>query len=496
MVSDYLFTAALEAELNDIMAGDPAGYTLPWSGRDSGVRLKTGSVGVVWKEPRHSSDPVQPLVLVARHDDHRRLFGRFSQLRGDLSPLSTWCHLIEPDRFATLDFMTREADLGGLEAAWTGLVVAEALLLAERSISNLRIAACMATQSFGIARAKALWDPITIGEIMGQYDSVQALFRTGESRMVKLRTVLEPIWACLIGVSAAKAIPSNRELSPIIKCLRNLNDARQSKDNEEEYKFVEPLRELVPEAEVFERLPLLTPEERVREFDKIVKALDQTARGDSPAYRHSLALLAGYLATVAAGGSPSLSLAEANSHRWPEITAWAYVIGSIGERVVWTSSFDGLGRLIARELMRPLRLDEPPTCDFALDEALVLFDPHLADPLVNLRIKQARIVTVALLPGVNVLVPIGDNMLREAKTSESANVASRSDISNRVGAKNDPMAVIADAIWPHLRARMEKFNDSAQAEKGFNRSYKPKKGRANQRSTEQNKLPLKEPNQK
>src|SRR5690606_30239228 len=139
---------------------------------------------------------------------------------------------------------------------------------------------------------------------------------------------------------------------------------------------------------------------RLRLFDMLVDRLDRTNERDF-ARRVGLAFLAGYLATIAAGGAPSLALTESSAQRWPEITAWAYVIGGLGERVVWSSGFDGLGRLVARELMRPLRLDEPPMCDVALDEVQVLVDPQLSDPFVHLRLKQARIVSIALLPGVN-----------------------------------------------------------------------------------------------
>ncbi len=58
--------------------------------------------------------------------------------------------------------------------------------------------------------------------------------------------------------------------------------------------------------------------------------------------------------------------------------------------------------------------DEPPTCDFAFDEAAVLVDTKLADPLVRLKVKQARLLTVELFPGVNVSIPIGEANVQSA----------------------------------------------------------------------------------
>lgn len=496
MVSDYLFAAASEAELNDLVAGGLAGNPSPWPGRRTVTKLTAGSVGVVWKQPRTPLDPIHPLVLVVRNEDQKRLFGRFAQLRGDLSPLSAWCHIIEPNRFEILDSLTRETDLGGLEAAWAGLVIAESVLLAERSIPKIRIAACLATQSYAIARAKALWEPISISEIMGQYDAAQGLFRAGQSRTVRLRTTLEPIWNCLGEVTTRSVVLSHHEFRPIIECLRALQDARAENDPNEARRFAKPLKGIVGAAEIFERLPDLTPEQRVREFDNIVNAIDGVPHDEVLAHRHSLALLAGYLATVAAGGAPSLSLAEAFSNRWPEITAWAYVVGGVGERVVWTSSFDGLGRLVARELMRPLRLDEPPTCDFALDEARVLFDPQLTDPLVHLRIKQSRIVTSCLVPGVNISILMEGQLFQEARSSERVNERVNFPVGNRRRSIKDPMSLVAEVIWPYLIPYLDEHIASSSATGGSLSSRKPKRQQTNKRNTSQRKLPLKTPGQR
>jgi hypothetical protein len=197
-------------------------------------------------------------------------------------------------------------------------------------------------------------------------------------------------------------------------------------------------------------------------------------------------LLAGYLATVAAGGTPTLSLAENNASQWPEITGWAYVVGGIGERIVWTSGFDGLGRLVSRELMRPFRIDEPPTCDFALDEAYVVVDPKLSDPLVHLRIKQARVATVALLPGVNILVPLNDATRQDARPQrpQQTQVVRQME---PLRSSRDPIAVFADAIWPHLRSRVEQCIRLAQDDD----QYSPYERSQNKRRGSPSQMPLK-----
>ena len=493
MQSEYLYVAATEPELNDLLAGREAGNPSHWAGRSAGLRLPTGSTGVLWSKPLRSNDPIQPLVLISREEDQRRLCGRFAQLRSDLSPLTAWCHLLTPQRFESLDSLTRCTDLYGLQAAWSGLIVAEALLLTEWPLAKLRISACLATQSFALARARALWFGVSTAEILRRFDDAQQLLKSedglhrGESRIGRIRAAIQPIWASLAGASETPVAPVSQELRPIVESLRRLEHARSNKDPNEARQFVAPLVETISEAKDVASVADLTPEQRLQVFDQILASLGASSIGREQFRRIALTLLAGYLATIAAGGSPSLSLATTNAARWPEITAWAYVLGSIGERVVWTSSFDGLGRLVARELLRPLRLDEPPTCDFALDEAVVLVDPKLSDPLVHLRIKQSRIVSVGLLPGVNIFISIGD----------SAQEASRPDpkTSRPVGAstaaQNDTLAILADAIWPYLRIRLEQSLKSVQGSDATRRDSEGSQPSRGRKHAAQSGLPLK-----
>jgi len=286
-------------------------------------------------------------------------------------------------------------------------------------------------------------------------------------------------------------------LGPIAAALRALQKARSNKDPEidpgEALQFAMPLLNSVPEAHVFEQLADLTPEMRLRAFDRLVDCLNKANAERDSLRQNGLALLAGYLATVAAGGAPSLALAENIANRWPEITAWAYLVGGVGERVVWTASFDGLGRLVARELARPLRLDEPPTCDFAFDEGAVLADSKLSDPLVHLRLKQARIATVALFPGVNVSIPVADVGAQEAGKQQPTQTNRLRETVIRPMGGRDVIAALADAIWPHLRPRVKDCIAEEQEENTPRRnSEEPQGNRSRRRSTSQSELPLKD----
>jgi len=454
--AEYHFAMANEDELDALLSGQGTSEGMSWARLSKPPKPRPGLVGVVWYS-EGLDFPIRPMVLVVNEDDVRRLCGRYAQLHGDLSPLTSWCHLLTPRFIEPLDALVRVPDLGGLQAAWAGLTIAEAVLIAERPLAGIKISACWATYSFAVARTNALWNHLAIGDITRRFDHANRLLRTdsriqgAEGRATKIRTSLQPIWETLIGLHQRHGLHRSVELEPIISALKGLILARAAKDQKEAVQLVRPLLHYVPEADSFEWFDEIAPEGRLRLFDKLVEALDRTEGTREALRRNGLALLAGYLATVAAGGSPSLALAESHTSRWPEITAWAYLMGGLGEKVVWTSSFDGLGRLVARELQRPLHLDEPPTYDFAFEEAEVLIDSKLADPLVHLKIKQARLFTVQLFPGVNVAVPMGEPSYQSVPRPDT-NRTMRSQETTTAG---DPISLLVDVMWPHLRARLD-----------------------------------------
>jgi len=484
MNAEYAYAVVSETDLTDLLKGREVGLAFPWPSHHMTRHLTPSMTGVVWKRSDYRGDPIQPLALIAREEDIRRLCGRFAQLHSDLSPLTAWCHLLTPQRFEKLKSPRCEPQLSGLQAAWSGLVVAEAQLLAEKPLSRLRFPACLATQTFAIARTLAIWGETPESEIVRRFNAANGLFRAdasganrGDSRMRQVRVAFQPIWATLNAVSRAGI--SGSELRPMVTSLTDLQDVRQHKDRDEAERFARPLAEVIPEAHLLFQLSELTPEKRLRIFDQIVGVLNSLDATEPSLQRNVLALLAGYLTTVAAGGSPALSLAESQAQKWPEIMGWAYVVGGIGERVFWTSSFDGLGRLVSRELMRPFDLDAPPSCDFALDEGSVLFDSKLKDPLVHLLLKQGKIATIALLPGVNIANALSDLPVQELKPQMTHPSRYTEEIRDNRGI----WGMIADSIWPHLRPRIEEYIRSRGNEFNYttdNRSRTKRKSNASQ----------------
>ncbi|WP_156347183.1 hypothetical protein [Sphingomonas sp. Leaf33] len=450
-----MFTIASDGELNELAAGATAGNGVPWTGRQNDFRITPGCTGVLWRQDRNRPRSAKPVALVVHDADRQRLFGRFSQLRGDLSPLSAWCHVLTPQRFEALDSVARPPDLSGFEAAWAGLVVAEAILLAGAPAAKLRTYHCFATQSWAVARTRSLWPRTSVEEICERLYAARRLTRGDETRLARLRQPLQPVWSIL--AAASDGGPVDPALQPLVAALHALADARDSQDAHEEARVAQAIGSVLPEeARLLRELPSMGAEDRLHLFDLLV---DQLAADRAPRVeprRTALAFVAGYIATVAAGGAASLSLATSHAQDHPQIAAWAYTLGGVGEHVTWTASFDGLGRLIARGLLRPFRIDDQPDCDFALDEGAVLADVALSDPLVHLRIKQGRNLAITIYPGVDVTVPVSEPVAEARPISRPAAV-DRSAPPLAVRSTGDELlGSIAELVWAKLEPRLHR----------------------------------------
>jgi hypothetical protein len=481
-----------EPEFDELVAGRGDSYGWQEGTPRRLARLGPGSIGVISVAEDGTETRPRPSVLVAREDELRRLFGRYSQLHQDLSPITAWCHVLTPRFIEPLDSLTRFPSLYGLEAAWAGLIVAETALVLEKPVSAIRIASCFATQCFAIARTNAIWNHISIEEIMERFNSLIRLLRLDrnsigkpENRIRTVRTSMTPVYECLVALSRGRNSTRSSQLEPIIEALNQLRLSRGRNGPQEAAALAEPVLHYAPEAEALLQFTTLAPEMRLRLFDRLVSALNAEPER-AEVRRNVLAMLAGYISTVAAGGASSLTIAEQLSAQRPEITAWAYMIGGIGENVVWTSSFDGLGRLVARELLRPLRLDDPPVCDFAFEEANVVVDSDLKDPLVHLRVKQSRTLSVALFPGVNLAIPLPEAI-------QSQNRAEQQTRPVPVGSPPDSnlMGSLADALWPHIQPRVAALMRNGQIATTANENAR--RNRDKKRTGSQGNLPLDKP---
>ena len=454
MQSTYQYYCVGDKELDRLLRGEEING-LVHNDIHRASSLPVGQVGVMVELGRAGKKRSRPLALLCHDEDVQWLCGRYAHVRAEFSPLSAWCHLLGSKFHSNLGGTIREAIFGGTLAAWSGLVVAEASLLSGRPLSEIRIAACLASATYAVARTMALWRDLDCDSVYQRFELANKICRghgaasKQQARVSHVRLSFQPMWRCLAILSDPDVGSGRDELYPLTMGLDALRRARENGEANEAAWLVKPLVKAVPEISMYEQLTDLTPEARLKLFDELVSKYKESGPQEVTR-RNALALASGYLATVAAGGSSSLALLEDYADDFPELTGWAYLVGGIGERVTWTSAFDGLGRLVSRELSRPFRLDESPTCDFAFDEAIVLADDQLKDPLVHLRIKQARILSVALYPGVNIAVPIIDSASAEARIREVEEERPPPVREVPTSKGDNELEMLAYALWPHI----------------------------------------------
>lgn len=444
--NDLFIQWASDRELNQLLAGVYVG--LPEALRDSYWRqADPHSTGVIFKAPDGDIDLIRPLALVVSDERKGRLFGRFATAREEFSPLSSWCHIMSNQHFGLIDDVGRGPTLHGFEGAWIGLVVAEASIRARRKVDNLPISACFATSSYAVARSHAVWPKVSLNEVLEKYHAANALIRSPGSDQAELSKQLRPIWTHLLRAPDAYGM-ADRSLA---RALRELKDNRDGTLQDTNLALANALDQW-PESDLLRKLDRLHPEARVEAFDHVVTEL---RNAPSTERKEVLAFIGAYIATIAAGGAPSISLAERVELDFPALLAWAYVIVGVKERISWSSSFSGLGRLVGRELERPFNLDEAPSCDFSIDEATQLIDRQLGDPLVLLKVKQQRYVTVALFPGVNMTVSLQSSSA-PVNASAQMNAAARERTSHLTSPTDDKdeLGVMVDLLWPHILKRL------------------------------------------
>jgi hypothetical protein len=431
------FHIASEEELNGLLEGRSAKSGYPWPSTGTKQRIPKGSFGVLTVTLDLGSNVVRPIAIIVDQGGEARLFSRFSQVRSDLSPLSSWLHVLSQDDWDRLHAPVTATSFNGFEAAWAGLAVAEAAILSRRPSSQLKLMACLATQSFAIARALGLWGVTNPTAVLERFNVIAHSVRKGPGTTAAVRGLLDPIWSSL--TAATMRDVSRGRPGSIARALIALHDARSmGVMDHDPIKFCLDL----PETAILDDIDEMTPESRLKFFDHLVDGLRREKT--TPERRLELCFFAAYIATFAAGGASSFGIAEDLSDEIPEIMAYAYIIGGVGELRSWAGAFNGLGRLISREMTRSFNLIDGPVADFSVDEAHVLVDAQLRDPLVLLKLKQSRVAAAALYPGVNVQVPFAEN-IETTKATAGTPVSSERD---RV------FESFADALLPYLMKRL------------------------------------------
>lgn len=353
-------------------------------------RMSAGDTIVFW-----APEARRPSVIVVRQEDRDELFNWASTYHRDLSPLTSWCHVLTPDEMARLssDGARSRADLLGFEAAWAGAAIAESMVHSQRSYEAISVPACLATDTFAVARAASLYgSQSALSDTIGKLDKVRERIRKGPNRWRPAESI--PISVLLRLLPVAPLPRSHLEEVLATICLKIHNRPEEDSGNI----LAENLRELsqfAPQIRSFNTIDDMPAERRVRLLREIPSWIKEGRNHDE---RNILTFFAGYIISRVGGAERDLRLAEGFGSLYPLVLTWAAVLGGLGASFYWSDAFGGIGRLVARELARSVDVLEAPTADISADELLVL---AVRDGgVVRFRTALRHVATVSLRPGV------------------------------------------------------------------------------------------------
>lgn len=412
--------------------------------RGASLRLSKRDALVIWSGPSQ-----RPCAIYIGNDDYHELFAWLYTFHRDLVPITSWCHVLPVSEMGRLGASgSREADLVGFEAAWTGAIIAEAMILSQRSFEDINLASCFATESYAIGRTAALYGAkAALSEPLDQLEMVRARSQRSGDNKARLRARIGT--EVLLRLLPDAPPPPNGTIALLVEACRSLSTKTHSAVDDPELSrlFLDDISARVPELSLVGHLSGMSAEDRVR----LLRHLRSLIATVDPESRQVLVFLAGYVLSRIGGAERDLRLAETFASAHDEVLTWATILGGLGVETYWTDAFNGIGRLVSRELLRPFRLADSPTCDIAVDEFLVL-ESGEPSPRSKFRTSSRNVAMLALRAGVVVNTLISeDDRGRQRTTETRAAVPPTSGGGPNLGSDTRSLQQLAEQLLPYMR---------------------------------------------
>ena len=367
------------------------------------VRLRSPSVGVGYVDGRSRS---LPHFVVIPDADRREFFAWVSTYCPFATPLTQWCRVVDEGELARVQSLEVVPRYGGVASAWAGAIVGESILhlRAESKLSELSVTALQARASFVAARAFGLWgsDKARIAA-MGRHESARNILGAA-GRGPNLKEHQE-LWTVLEAMSseARTRFPG---------CDFQLRLTIEACDDIRKTGFVSKSTMLKTIEELgwpkkFVAFEQSGAEQRVTLFDE---ASDNLVRSGPKSRQSSRALgeftVAYFAARIGGSASAHMPLLKRLVDSHPMVPLWYGVASALHKPEIWGAEFGGLGRLTLKELSFPLRFDDPPRCDVAVDELFTLVDPSADYDSLSFRGATRKALNVEVGLGVNAMIPL------------------------------------------------------------------------------------------
>jgi hypothetical protein len=436
--ADLHYALVPRSELANALRGDRQRGGVPAKGRVL-PRLSQKDALVFWER-----DSYRPCIVAVDDADRDELFNWATTFHRDLSPITSWCHVLSIREVERLSESTRlEAKLFGIEAAWAGAAIAEAMILSRRSYETISLPSCLATDTFAIARSAALYGSKSVYESQERLTRVRDRLKRGSEP----RPTQVPISVLLRLLPDALPTTTSVQQTLIAAC-RTLLTAEDTKREVSSAIFRE-LASKVARLSNLENLDEVSAEQRVKLL-RDIPAWISASKDDEE--RELLCFSAGYIISRIGGAERDLRLAESFDSRYPNVLTWAAVIGGLGVTTYWSDAFGGIGRLVARELSRSLDLIDPPSADIAADEFLVV--NALESGAARLRTALRQVATISLRTGVVVQFGITEEDRRPEESARTIPPPNVTQLRERQDARH--FENLATQLFPYMLPLLRK----------------------------------------
>jgi hypothetical protein len=436
---DLLAVAVPRAQLADVLRGErPQNASTFHAGLQP--RLLAKETLVFW-----TRDSRRPCIVVVGDDDREELFNWTVSFHRDLSPLTSWCNVLTSKEALRLTQAGRwEGNLQGLEAAWAGAAIAEAMVLSRRSYEAISLPACLATNTFAVGRTVSLYGVRSaFADTIERLEQIRDRFRRSPERArINPSTMLGVLLRLL--PDAPPTANANQEL--FVRACNALRATGTDKDRTIPIDVLQDLREIVPQLRLLESLDDAPAEQRVRflrEFPNWIKLAKHEEQ------RQVFYFAAGYIISRIGGAERDLRLAESFEGGYANVVTWAAVLGGLGATTYWSDAFGGIGRLVARELARSVDLTDAPTSDISADELLVVAGRDSGP--AKFRTAMRHVATIAVKPGVVVQLSTSDDV-GGSRVDENEKPSARAAPPNPdIVLDSRQLQTLAEQLFPFLR---------------------------------------------
>lgn len=470
-------------KLVDVLRGavDPRAEAVNLANGKVPGKLKTPHVGVGYLDIHFGR---LPHFLVLPNSDFKEFYAWVNTYCPFVTPLSQWCRVVPQNDLPRVGTLEISPSYGNTITAWAGAIVGEAFLNVGScaKLAEISVGALQACWTYVAAKTFGLWGTGQIGlESVERYGAARKILGAGREGnhfdYIEIWKVLE-----ILSIGASSKVT---DVSPEVELtIHACNDIQENG-------FVsrEIVSQIVKELDWSKKLvdfEHIGAEQRVRLFDTAISNLFDHEKKSPASFRTLKEFTVSYFA-ARIGGSASnhLLLLEKFLGAFPMLGVWYGIVSGLYRPEVWGSEFDGLGRLVEKELNYPLRFDDPPRCDISFDELRTLAGPNSEISSLGFRGATKKTLNVEVALGVNGMVRLPETTQDDGGELRLAALQTEiTKLYRNLVAATDNAAILNELIDPSGIRSTKKNRPSAKRRRG---QYHPKKRGG---SAGDNELPL------